>query len=203
MVEKKHKNIPSLIGKSFIIIAIIIFSNYNIYKLNKKNIENEELKPLMIEVDNDNLSIDEQEVKTPVLIKKSNSNYIGVLEIPKLYFKKGFYDINDLNNDVNKNIELLSGSVMPNYDNSILVFAGHSGNGELAYFNDIDKLVKGDDINVYYNNKKYEYIVIDIYNEEKVGSIKINDYNNKLILTTCNQSDKTKQLIVEAKLRDN
>ena len=68
MVEKKHKNIPSLIGKSFIIIAIIIFSNYNIYKLNKKNIENEELKPLMIEVDNDNLSIDEQEVKTVILI---------------------------------------------------------------------------------------------------------------------------------------
>ncbi len=133
--------------------------------------------------------------------EKNPDNYIGILEIKSINFQKGFLDINNKNNNVNKNIQVLNNSTMPNTNNSLLVIAGHSGNGQKSYFKNLHKLNINDEINIYYANMKYTYKVSDIYNEEKDGTIElIKNTEPTLILTTCNQKDKTKQLIIEAKL---
>ena len=88
---------------------------------------------------------------------------------------------------------------MPDHENSLLAIAAHSGNGRKSFFKDLDKLSINDEIIIYYNNNEYFYKINNIYEEEKDGTIEIkkDDYS-KLVLTTCNQKDKTKQIIIEA-----
>ena len=131
--------------------------------------------------------------------KISNDNYIGILEIPVINLRKGFYNIDNKNNNVNKNIQVLEKSSMPDEEHSLLAIAAHSGNGRKSFFKDLYKLSINDEIIVYYNNNEYFYKINNIYEEEKDGTIEIkkDDYS-KLVLTTCNQKDKTKQIIIEA-----
>ncbi len=126
------------------------------------------------------------------------------MEIPKINLKKGFLNINDKDNTVNKNIQVLNNSVMPDIENSILAIASHAGNGWNAFFKNLYKLELNDDIYVYYNNVRYSYKVIDIYNAEKNGTISISKSNKDtlLVLTTCNLTDRTKQRVVIAKMID-
>ncbi len=126
---------------------------------------------------------------------------IGFLEIPKINLKKGFYNIDSPSNNVNKNITILNGSIMPNENNSIFILAAHSGNSYLSFFKDLDKLKIDDIVIIHYNNKKYYYSVNDIYEENKNGKININRniHENILVLTTCS-NNKNKQLIIVSKL---
>ncbi len=131
--------------------------------------------------------------------KTNNDNYIGILEIPTINLRKGFYNINNKNNNVNKNIQVLKNSSMPDQENSLLAIAGHSGNGRKSFFNNLDKLNINDEIIIYYNDNEYFYKINNIYEEDKDGTIEIKKDNySKLVLTTCNQKDKTKQIIIEA-----
>ena len=59
-------------------------------------------------------------------------NYYGVLIIPKINMYLGFYDVNNKNNDVNKNVMLINTNIKNTY-----LLAAHSGIGKLAYFNDL------------------------------------------------------------------
>ena len=95
-----------------------------------------------------------EEVKQP-----ETYNYVGVLEIPKINFKRGFLDIKDKNNNVNKNIQVLENSAMPNVNGGLLVIAGHSGSGRVAFFRNLYKLKENDQIYIYYENTKYIYQV--------------------------------------------
>ena len=58
--------------------------------------------------------------------------YYGVLIIPKINMYLGFYDENNKNNDVNKNVMLINTNIKNTY-----LLAAHSGTGKLAYFNDL------------------------------------------------------------------
>lgn len=177
---------------SFILISfsIYLFSNYYkttyISTVTEKKLINE-----YFNVDN---------AKNNQINNNNESKYIGILEIPIINLKKGFYNINDTNNNVNKNIEVLKNSNMPN-ENGILAIAGHSGNSSKSYFKNLFKLKMEDVIKVYYDNDIYIYKVTKIYEEEKNGKIIVNDdYNNILLLTTCSQSDRTKQIVIIASL---
>ena len=121
----------------------------------------------------------------------------NILEIPKINLKQPFFDINDKNNNVNKNIELLNNSVLPTENNSILAFAAHSGNGKKAFFKNLNKLNKDDLIYIYIQNNIYTYKIIDIYEEIRNGYLNILKENNLLILTTCSKNNK--QLVIIAK----
>ena len=81
--------------------------------------------------------------------KDSKNSYIGLLEIPKIKLMKGFYNIESSQNNVNKNIEVIKNSTMPNQNNSILVLAAHSGYGKHAYFSNLTDLILNDEINIY------------------------------------------------------
>ncbi len=171
-----------------IIIIVLGFSlivNYFIYDNVKKTVNN---------VDANNY------ISKPVVKNNMKDDIIGVLNIPKINFKMGFYNYNSKENNVNKNITLLN-NTLPDKKNSTMIIAAHSGNSYLGYFKNLDKLDINDNIEIYYNNKKYHYIVDNIYEEEKDGTIEINK-NSKdttLILTTCSKK-KDKQLIIFCKL---
>lgn len=129
--------------------------------------------------------------------KTSNYNYIGVLEIPKINIKRGFLNIKDKGNNVNKNLQVIKGSDMPNVKNGNLIIAAHSGNSYISYFKNLYKLSNEDVAYVYFNNIKYTYKVVGKYDAEKSGKVTIHRDNKKntLTLITCSQTDKTKQIV--------
>lgn len=128
--------------------------------------------------------------------------YIAVIEIPKINLKKGLYDINSINNDVDKNIKILSSSKMPNEEFSNLILASHAGSSLASYFKELYKLSVNDYIYLYYNSTKYVYEVNKVFEIEKDGVIDINYSNTKnkmLTLITCKLGTK-KQIVVIANL---
>lgn len=139
---------------------------------------------------------------------KNNNNpkyyYIGYLEIPKIKFKRGFVDIKSKDNDVSKNITIISGSKYPNVDKGNFIIAGHSGTGVHSYFKNLYKLTTNDEAYVYYKNVKYTYKIVKIYKQPKNGSIAIyRDYSKTtLTLVTCTKDDKTSQTVYVAELKN-
>ena len=123
--------------------------------------------------------------------------YIGTLEIPKINLSKGFTDINSKYNTVNKNIQVVETSTYPDVDKGNFIIAAHSGSSYLAYFKNLYKLNLGDMAFVNYNNKRYAYKIVDIYEQEKTGQIAIYRDTNKTTMTlvTCTKDSKTKQTI--------
>ena len=138
------------------------------------------------------------EVPTKTISNKKidNNNY---LIIEKIKLKLPFYNINNENNTIEKNIEILKESIMPDKKNSIVIIAAHSGEGKIAYFNNLIDLEINDEITLYYNNKYYKYNIIDIYEENKYGYIDVDKtIQDQLVLTTCHPLKKNKQLVINA-----
>ena len=91
-------------------------------------------------------------------IENSNTNYldnsivtkndvIATLEIPKINLKRDIYSLANPHNNVEENVTILTDT------ENLIVLAAHSGPGDIAYFNDLDKLILNDTINLTY--KKY------------------------------------------------
>ena len=157
------------------------------------NIGKEETEVIKVDIDDE----DTQEQPKQEEKKTSNYNYIGVLEIPKINIKRGFLNIKDKGNNVNKNLQVIKGSDMPNVKNGNLIIAAHSGNSYISYFKNLHKLSNDDVAYVYFNNIKYTYKVAGKYDAEKNGKVTIHRDNKKntLTLITCSQTDKTKQIV--------
>ncbi len=128
--------------------------------------------------------------------------YIGYLSIPKINFNKGFFKQESKENDVEKNIFIVNGSTYPDVDKGNFIIAGHSGTGWKAFFNDLYKLDKGDNVTVTYKNVKYNYNITKIYKQQKTGKIAIyRDYSKTtLTLITCTNNESTTQTIYIAEL---
>ena len=194
MVDGKSHSI--LIGSFFIILSLILllpnlFNGYNHKKINNQYIAKyfeEEIKINSDELNN--------------TLSKEKDNYIAVLEIPKISLKQGLVHPNSKNNNVNKNIEIIKPSDLPNKKNGNFILAGHSGGGWNAFFTNLNKLKKEDLINIYFENNKYIYKVNNIYTEKKDGDIIVHRDNSKtvLTLTTCDEKNKDLQLIIVAEL---
>jgi len=155
----------------------------------------------------DNVTKTVEEAKTKVekpkeTTTKKDNYYIGYLEIPKVNFKRGFVDINSKDNNVGKNITIISGSKYPNVDKGNFIIAGHSGTGIHSYFKNLYKLSTGDKAYVYYKNVKYTYKIVKIYKQPKNGSVSIYRNYNKTTLTlvTCTKNDKKSQTVYIAEL---
>lgn len=157
------------------------------------NIGKEEIEVIKVDIDDE----DTQEQPKQEEKKVPNYNYIGVLEIPKINIKRGFLNINDKGNNVNKNLQVIKGSDMPDVKNGNLIIAAHSGNSYISYFKNLHKLSNDDVAYVYFNNIKYTYKVAGKYDAEKNGKVTIHRDNKKntLTLITCSQTDKTKQIV--------
>lgn len=129
-------------------------------------------------------------------------SYIGYLEIPKINFKRGFYDIDSKLNTVESNIEIIKESDMPDVTNGNLIIAGHSGTGWKAFFKDLYKLEINDEVIVTYSGLNYKYKITKIYKEKNTGtvSIKRNYEKTTLTLITCTKDDSSTQTIYIAEL---
>ena len=195
MSEKK------LISVMIIAFSLALFCSYHIYyyfvdinsnKLVNKYYEKENIKE-----------------SKPIVAKKMNveeksdnkEEYLGILSIPKIKLKTGFYNKDNSKNNVSKSVTLLKESIMPGKSNSIVYLAAHSGIGHLAYFKDLNKLTDGDLITLSINKTDYLYTISDIYEMPKNGEIIVNRNVNEnyLVLTTCSKN-KNMQLVVISKL---
>lgn len=129
-------------------------------------------------------------------LKVTNDEKLGVIEIPKISLKRYLYKIEVDQNDVNKNIEVLKSSDMPDVKEGNLILAGHNGNTSVGHFRNLHKLSLGDDIIVNYKGKSYNYEVSKIYDVLKTGTVAIKRDKNKntITLITCLGSDR--QLVV-------
>ena len=144
------------------------------------------------------VTTDEEEIPKQYDIE----NYIGYLEIPKIDFKRGFYNIDSKLNTVEANIEIIKGSDLPDVTNGNLIIAGHSGTGWKAFFKNLYKLEVGDEAIVTYSGRSYKYKITNIYKEKNTGNVSIKRNYDKTTLTliTCTKDDSSTQTIYIAEL---
>lgn len=131
-----------------------------------------------------------------------NNSYLGILEIPNIQIKQGFYSLSSPKNTVDKNVQIIEGSMMPDSGFGCLILAAHSGNSKRSYFKNLYKLDINDIASIYYKKKKYIYKYIYKYQEIKDGSVSIPEDINQtsLILITCSREFKNLQDIYVFKL---
>lgn len=125
----------------------------------------------------------------------NETDYLMVLEIPKIQLKQGIYHITDKRNNINENVTILNESILPNGDSGSLIIAAHSGNNWNSYFKNLNKLLLNDGIFIYYENKKYEYKIKKIYTKSKKSDF-YHFNQNGITLITC--LDDNIYLIIEA-----
>lgn len=131
-------------------------------------------------------------------LNKIGEEYFGILEIPKINLKKGFYSLNSKYNHVKYGLEILKD------DPNLLIVASHSGNSLISYFKNLDKLVIGDEVIITKNASKDIYEVKYFYSYNKNGMLEmLNDHlTSKIILITCDKNDLAKELVYVASKKD-
>ena len=134
---------------------------------------------------------------TPTEASQKNSYYFGYLQIPKINLNQGLVPVNSRENNVNKNIQTIYPSDMPNVENGNLILAAHSGTSRISYFKHLWKLATNDQFYILYNNAKYIYNIVDIYTVPKNGQVEIRRNLNKSVVTliTCTKNDDTTQTV--------
>ena len=140
---------------------------------------------------------EKKETTTPTI------NYIAVIKIPKIGLEKGLASKGSYWNNVNRNIEILSESDMPDVENGNVILAGHSGNSGVSYFRKLNKLQNDDTVSIVYNGKEYKYKMVNSYEIEKNGYAHIvrNAEKSTLTLITCKHNT-NKQIVVICELVD-
>lgn len=130
------------------------------------------------------------------------NKYLGVLEIPKVSLKRGFYNTDSKYNSIEYNVTLVRGSTMPNVNNGNLILMAHSGDAYISYFAYLYRLKIGDFAYITYQGNKYKYRITNIYEVPKNGKAVIyRNYNQTtLTLITCTKNDDFKQTIYIAEL---
>jgi len=138
---------------------------------------------------------EKKETTTPTI------NYIAVIKIPKIGLEKGLASKGSYWNNVNRNIEILSESDMPDVENGNVILAGHSGNSGVSYFRKLNKLQNDDTVSIVYNGKEYKYKMVNSYEIEKNGYAHIvrNAEKSTLTLITCKHNT-NKQIVVICEL---
>ena len=166
-----------------IIYSIICFQTYNKVKVNSISLNTK--------------------IGFPYQEDKHKEDIIGQITIEKIGINKELYKVDSIENNVDKNITILKESDLFDEDNALTIIAAHSGTGPIAYFKDLDKIKINDEIEIKYNEKYYTYVVKDIWNTKKTGSINIPKQNKKqLILTTCSPNKNNYQLIINSIIKE-
>lgn len=199
MSEQQKNNRLINIGQILLIIAMSICFFDSVFDYYRDIKESKAIKDFYIS-EEEYVDVDlkiEESTSTTSKVKKEKENYIAVLKIPKIKLEKGLYNLKSANNDVDKNIQIVSGSSMPDIKNSNLILASHSGNAKISYFKNLNKLEINDKVSIDYKGKTYNYSVVNKYEIAKTGQAKIirNKNTNTLTLITCVHNT-DKQLIV-------
>ena len=187
---QKNKNYFLVISLIVIFLGISLII-YNLYNNNNiKRIEKISIEYFF------NTNKNTQEKQYNIINKDKLIEYIAILEIPKINLKQGLVRPNSNLNNVNKNIQILTPFNRLDQLGTNLILAGHSGNSKVSFFRNINNLEIGNDIYIYYQNKKYHYKVLKKYEVEKTGKIHVKSNQNKTLLTLTTCSYNNKQLII-------
>lgn len=200
-----------LMGSFLVFIGIFVLSYNHLVFLKDQVFANME-----IAIAGMNLPVEEEkEVDVPVADNISDgtvyqqsakevdySKYLGVLEIPKIGLKRGFYSTDSKYNSIEYNVSVVPGSTMPNVINGNLMLMAHSGDAYISFFAYLYRLNIGDSAYVSYQGQKYRYQIVNIYTVPKTGKVAIYRNYNKTTLTliTCTKNDDTTQTIYIAEL---
>lgn len=211
MLKRKEKNNKSQlirVGSFLIFLGISVISINSI--INFINIQNE--KDLIKEYyENEEYIVDvpvveeetpqEEQLDEKKEEKKVEVNYIAVIKIPKIGLEKGLASKDSYYNNVNRNIQILTESDMPDKEKGNVILAGHSGNSSVSYFRKLNKLQNNDEVIISYKGKDYVYRMVNSYEIEKTGYAHIlrNAEKTTLTLITCKHNT-NKQLIVICEL---
>ena len=185
-----------IINKILIMLIIFLISCFYIDKENtdyQKRVVQQNIASYI----NNTSTINTLEIKKET---QAPLEYNAILEIPKIKLKNGIYEKENINNNVNKNIELINPNKINNPQRETIIIAGHSGNSKISFFHNLDILTLNDSIYLYYNGIKFEYKVIQKYEEAKVGKLGVDNEKELLYLTTCSEKNKEKQLVIKTKL---
>lgn len=130
------------------------------------------------------------------------SKYLGVLEIPKIGLKRGFYNVGHRYNRIEYNVTMVNGSNLPDVVNGNLILIAHSGDAYISYFAYLYRLNIGDQAYVTYQGRKYQYQIVDIYEVNKNGIVTIRRNENRTVLTmiTCTKNNDHTQTVYIAEL---
>jgi len=144
---------------------------------------------------NEDINIDSQDANKEKVIT-SSENYSMVLEIPTINLRKGIYNKESIENNIEKNVTILSDSDLPSNENGNVILVAHSGNGYKAFFNDLIKLKINDFAYLYFEGSRFSYKLVNTYEVEKTGEVNIkrNFRKNTLTLITCKKNE-NKQLV--------
>lgn len=185
-----------LLHQHIIQLKMKLFSDMQMSFNEDKNIEETiDGLPNLLELPKEEPPIKEEEVKEEKKI--DYSKYLGVLEIPRINLKRGFYGTDSRYNNISYNVTLVGGSTMPDKENGNLILMAHSGNASISYFAYLFLLKIGDTAYVTYQGNVYKYQIVNIYNVPKVGTVKINRNKERTTLTliTCTHGSDVEQTI--------
>ena len=150
----------------------------------------------------DNVVQQETPAPAPTPPPINYDKYLGVLEIPRISLKRGFYGTDSQYNNIQYNVTMVNGSTLPDVVNGNLILMAHSGDAYISFFAYLHKLRIGSDIYVTYNKVKYHYKLVSVYDVLKDGTVSIvrNYDRTTLTLITCTKDDSTKQTVYIAEL---
>lgn len=194
-----------IVGSLLLIIALVLFHYEKILEINNEIYNNIQSKiyqennknNLIVNIDVDYINETDTNIDNPPLKEQPIINYLAFLEIPKINLNQGILPKTSYYNNVNYHVQILDISDLPDVINGNMVLAAHSGSSNIAYFKNLYKLTKDDKAYIVYNNKKYSYQVVNIYNQVKKGSLNIYRDLTKTTLTliTCTKNDKNSQTV--------
>lgn len=210
-IKKSH---ICLFGSLLVILGISIIFHNHIEELKREVFsdvklslnENDNIEevidnlPNALEVKEEEIVIDESNNKEEETGQKNTTNYskyLGVLEIPKIGLKRGFYGLDSKYNNINYNVTVVDGSTMPDVVNGNLILMAHSGDAYISFFAYLYKLNIGNYAYVTYSGNTYKYQIVNIYNIPKNGTATITRNMDKTTLTliTCTKNSDTEQTV--------
>lgn len=207
---QKRKKINS--EKSLYIIgSLLILSSISIVGIKHyKEIKQTESEDIAIseyyETTNEEVKVETTENKDNATKEEDKNNkevinYVGILRIPKINLKRGLVDRKSKYNDIKYNIMIHDKSTDPDVYGGNFILLAHSGNSNISFFKNLDKLKLNDAVYLDYNGKTYEYKLINIYDIEKTGKaiIKKNTKNSTITLITC-RSNTNRQIVLIGEL---
>lgn len=191
-------------GIGLILFAIIMLIFYYIYLFSLKQKNNDDVTNYI-----NTTSIQEEiieNIEQPIREEEPKSsyqfNYTAVLEIPTIGLKRGVVDSTKNFNSINYAISVDKNSHYPDSMGNFILYS-HSGSASISYFRKLNNVEIDDSVYVYYQGKKYQYIIYEKYDIEKTGKAKIISSNNDRYITliTCNPNRKGYQTILIGKLK--
>ena len=189
------------IGVLIIICGILLLSSN--YLAGKKEATYEKVSISLLSEkdgkteDNTPQNIEKEEESEEPNPAYDTGEYLGILDIPKINLNRGFYDKGNQYNNISYNVTLLDPSNYPDEKKGNVILVAHSGSSYIGFFKHLYQLAIGDVAYITYKNHKYEYKIVNIYNETKDGDVTIYRNKNKqtLTLVTCTKDSDTEQTI--------